>query len=125
MVTAAISGAWYDPSHNGEGWLLEVLPDGRALLAWFTYDPEGNQAWFYNVGEVEGNTITFNLLIPSGTDFGPTFDPNEVSMPAWGTATFTFDNCNSGSMTYDSLLKGYDSGSLGLTRLTNLSGLEC
>ena len=45
--------------------------------------------------------------------------------PAWGAAIFTFDSCNSGSMTYDSSLKGYGSGSLGLTRLTNLSGLEC
>jgi YVTN family beta-propeller protein len=124
-VTPAFSGAWYDPSHDGEGWLLEILADGRALLAWFTYNPQGKQAWFYNLGTVEGNTIIFDLLIPSGTDFGPTFDPNEVSLPPWGTATFIFDNCNSGSMSYDSPLPGYGSGSLGLTRLTNLSGQEC
>jgi hypothetical protein len=124
-VTPALSGAWYDPSHDGEGWLLEILADGQALLAWFTYNPEGKQAWFYNLGTVEGNTIIFNLLIPSGTDFGPTFDPDQVSLPPWGTATFIFDNCNSGSMSYDSPLPGYGSGSLGLTRLTNLSGQEC
>jgi hypothetical protein len=124
-VSPSISGAWYDPTHNGEGWLLEILGDGQALLAWFSYDPDGNQAWFINVGVVDGNTIMFDLLIPSGTDFGPTFDPDEVDRPAWGTATFTFDSCNSGSMTYDSPLQGYGSGSLGLTRLTNLSGLEC
>jgi hypothetical protein len=40
-------------------------------------------------------------------------------------AWFTFDSCNSGSMNYDSQLGGYGSGSLGLKRLTNLSGLEC
>jgi len=124
-VTPAISGAWYDPSHNGEGWLLEIQADGQALLAWFSYDPNGRQAWFLNTGTVEGDKITFDLLIPSGTDFGPTFDPNEVNLPAWGTAVFTFDSCNSGVMSYDSLLPGYGSGNLVLTRLTNLSGLEC
>lgn len=124
-VSPAISGAWYDPDHAGEGWLLEIQADGQALLAWFSYDPEGSQAWFLNTGTIEGNTITFDLLNPSGTDFGPTFDPNKVSRPAWGTAAFTFDGCNSGSVNYGSPLPGYGSGSLGLTRLTNLSGLEC
>jgi hypothetical protein len=124
-LTAAMSGAWYDPSHNGEGWLLEILNDGQALLAWFTYDSEGRQAWFYNNGTVDGNTVTFDLLVPSGTDFGPTFDPNELNLPAWGRASFTFENCNSGSMTYDSPIPGYGSGSIGLTRLTGISGLPC
>jgi hypothetical protein len=124
-VSASISGAWYDPSHDGEGWLLEVLPGGRALLAWFSYDPDGNQAWFLNTGAVEGNRIRFDLTVPSGTDFGPTFNPGDVSRPPWGTAVFTFDDCNSGSMSYESQVEGYGSGSLGLKRLTSLSGLEC
>lgn len=124
-VTSAISGAWYDPGHNGEGWLLQVMNDSQAVLAWFSYDPEGEQAWFYNVGSISGNTITFDLLMPAGTDFGPTFDPDEISKAPWGTATFKFDNCDSGSMTYDSLLEGFGSGSMNLTRLTSLKGLEC
>jgi len=124
-VTAAISGAWYDPSHDGEGWLLEILPDGRALLAWFTYTPQGEQAWFYNVGAVNGNAITFELLLPSGTDFGPTFDKDAVSFPPWGTVIFTFDNCNSGTMSYESDVDGYGSGSLDLVRLTHLADQSC
>jgi YVTN family beta-propeller protein len=124
-VSPGISGAWYDESHDGEGWLLEVLPGGQALVAWFGYDTEGDQAWFLNTGTVDGNTIKFDLLMPSGTDFGPTYRPDELSFPPWGSATFKFDDCNSGSMTYDSPLSGYGSGSLTLTRLTELSGLEC
>ena len=104
---------------------MEILADGRALLTWFSYDSEGRQAWFYNVGTTVGNTITVDLLMPSGTDFGPTFDPDDLNPPGWGTATFTFDDCNSGLMTYDSPLPGYGSGSIGLSRLTSLSGLEC
>jgi hypothetical protein len=26
------SGAWFDPTHNGEGWNVEELPDGRAQV---------------------------------------------------------------------------------------------
>jgi hypothetical protein len=124
-VTPAISGAWYDPDHEGEGWLLEVLDDSQALLAWFTYDPQGEQAWFYGTGTVDGSQVTFDLLAPAGTDFGPTFNPGEVQRPPWGKATFSFDNCESGSMTYDSAPAGYGSGDLNLRRLTNLSGLPC
>ena len=124
-VTAGISGAWYDPANDGEGWLLEILDDDQALVTWFSYDPDGNQAWFLNTGSVAGNTITFDLQIPTGTDFGPTFEANDLSRPAWGTAVFTFDDCNSGTMSYASNLEGYGSGSLGLTRITHISGLDC
>lgn len=124
-VTPAISGAWFDPGHDGEGWLLEVLAGDRAVVSWFSYDPEGNQAWFLNTGTVAGNKITFDLLIPSGTDFGPTFDTDELGYPPWGKATFIFDDCNSGTMSYDSGLQGFGKGELELTRITNLSGLEC
>ena len=94
-------------------------------VTWFTFDLQGRQAWFYSVGSVLGNTIAFELLMPSGTDFGPTFDPADMSRPVWGTATFTFDGCNSGSMSYVSQDQAYGSGSLGLIRLTKLSGLPC
>ena len=125
-LTQAISGAWYPPGHVGEGWVFEILGDGRALIAWFSYDADGNQAWFLNEGVVSGNTITFSdLLIPSGTDFGPSFNPGDVELPSWGNATFTFDSCDSGTMTYSSSLPGYGSGSLALTRLTNLKGMQC
>jgi hypothetical protein len=124
-VTAAISGAWYDPSHDGEGWLLEILPDGRALMAWFTYDTEGRQAWYLNVGTVDGDAITFELLQPSGTDFGPTFNRDDVTFPPWGTVVFTFDDCDSGTMSYESGVDGYGSGSLDLVRLTHLADQGC
>jgi hypothetical protein len=124
-IGSSMSGAWYDPDHDGEGWLLEVLGEGRALVAWFSYDDEGRQAWFFNTGEVSGDRVVFELLKPSGTDFGPTFDPGQLDLPAWGSAEFVFDGCDSGTMTYDSVLPGFGSGSLKLTRLTTLAGLEC
>ncbi len=124
-VSPAISGSWGDPGHDGEGWLLEILPGGLAVGAWFSYDPQGNQAWFLDLTSIEGNSLRFDLLMPSGSDFGPTFDPSEVSEPPWGTATITFDSCNSATVSYDSLLAGYGSGSMNLVRITQPAGLAC
>jgi hypothetical protein len=124
-LTGGYSGAWYDPGHDGEGWLIEILDESNALIVWFSYDANGNQAWFINVGTIEGETITVDFTISEGTDFGPTFNPTQVSRPPWGTATFSFSDCESGSMSYDSTVAGYGSGSLGLTRLTSLNGQNC
>ena len=48
------SGAWFDPAHNGEGWNVEELPDGRAQVYWFTYDGNGEQAWTIGVSPSSG-----------------------------------------------------------------------
>lgn len=38
------SGAWYNPERNGEGFVVEVLPDDRGLIYWFTYTPDFDPA---------------------------------------------------------------------------------
>ncbi|MCP4044914.1 MAG: hypothetical protein GY732_02855, partial [Gammaproteobacteria bacterium] len=52
-IDERMSGSWYDPAHNGEGFLLEVLEDEQAIVYWFTYDENGNQRWFIGLGEVQ------------------------------------------------------------------------
>ncbi len=122
---AGISGSWFDPSHDGEGWLIEILSDTLALVYWFTYDSSGKQAWFTGVGDIDGNTISVELLLPKGAEFGPGFDPETVDFVTWGTAEFSYDGCDGGSMTYNSNLAGYGSGSLTLKRLARLAEVSC
>ena len=43
---ALLSGSWYDPTHNGEGYNVEVLIDSQVVVYWFSYDPEGKRRWF-------------------------------------------------------------------------------
>ena len=38
------SGSWFDPARAGEGFVVQILDDGRALVTWFTYPPEGGEA---------------------------------------------------------------------------------
>ena len=126
-LDGSFSGSWYDPTHDGEGWLIEILPGGVAVVYWFSYDGDGNQAWFVGAGTIDGKTITIDdVRIGRGAFFGDDFDPDDVSLDPWGTMEFTFDSCNTGTMSYVSS-KGseFGSGSLNLERITQLAGLDC
>ena len=125
-INPGITGSWYDPSHDGEGWLIEILPGDLAIVYWFSYDTNGNQAWWVGVGTVEGKTIRVDETeIPGGTVFGPNFDPDDLVRVPWGSMEFTFDSCTTGTMSYESKLSEYGSGTLNLERITTVAGLPC
>jgi len=123
--TAVFSGSWYDPSHNGEGWIIEVLDDKSALIYWFTYDQEGKQVWLVGLGQRSGNTLAAHMIATSGPVFGPDFDPDAVTKEDWGTLSITFQNCGSARVEYNSVLDGFGSGSLLPSRLTGILDLDC
>jgi arylsulfatase A-like enzyme len=117
------SGAWYDPSHDGEGFLLEVLADGRAVVYWFSYDEDGNQRWFTGTGEARENGVVFDqLLAGSGAKFGDQFDSDDVVLADVGELSISWRACDEGLATYS--IDGVG-GSQVLTRVTGLAGLEC
>ena len=122
---ALFSGSWFDPTHDGEGFNIEVLVDGRVLVYWFSYDTEGNRRWFFGVGEsIDGKLVFDNMLTSSGGIFGPTFDPASVDIVSWGSLTLDL-SCNSGTATYNSTEAGFGSGVLNVVRLTNIDTLSC
>jgi len=123
VLEPGISSAWYDPSHSGEGFLLEILADNRAAMYWFTYDGEGAQDWYIAIGEVRGNRIEFpELLRVSGGEFGPGFDPTKVIEEPVGSASFIWSGCDAGDMSYQI---GVQHGRMKLFRLTRLMGIDC
>ena len=120
-----ISGSWFDPSHMGEGFIIEQLSDDDALVLWFTYDDEGNQSWMCNSGAIDNGTIHIpQLQQPSGGQFGRSFSPDSVSNHNWGGLTLNLD-CNGGTANYTTQSEGYSNGSQSLVRLTNLSNSGC
>ncbi len=123
LLEAGMTSAWYDPTHNGEGFLLEMLANNLAVLYWFTYDSNGEQDWYIAVGEVRGNRIVFpSLLRVSGGEFGPGFDPSKVTEEVVGSASFIWSGCDQGNMSYQI---GPQHGRMQLSRLTSLMGIEC
>ncbi|NNL99172.1 MAG: hypothetical protein HKO62_00385 [Gammaproteobacteria bacterium] len=120
-----ISGSWYDPSHNGEGFVVQQLNNAQASVFWFSYDAEGNQAWMHQTGAVEGDRVFFSdLLRPTGGRFGRSFEPDDVRLTPWGELELQLD-CNGGHAVYAPADKAFTSGSQQLLSLTRLEGSGC
>lgn len=120
------SGAWFDPSRSGEGWMVEELPDQRRLVYWFTYDEQGEQAWMVGVAEAGANQISINdLLRPVGTRFGSGFNAADVRRERWGSLSLDLASCNSGSAQYQASSPAFGQGQLQARRLTALAGAIC
>jgi cytochrome c peroxidase len=119
------SGSWYDPAHDGEGWIIEVLDDDNAVIYWFTYDQAGNQMWMVGVAHREDNMLLADMLLTSGPAFGPGFDPQELEYTDWGSVVLTFTSCDSAELDYVSGLPGFGSGSLRPQKLVGVDGLNC
>ena len=122
----ARSGSWFDPAHNGEGWQVEELPDGRSQVYWFTYDANGEQAWTIGVSPTSGARMAIaQAFRPVGARFGAAFDPAQVQAVAWGSLELELTSCVSGAARYSSPLAGFGSGSLAASRITSPAGSVC
>ncbi|MCW8924836.1 MAG: M14 family zinc carboxypeptidase [Xanthomonadales bacterium] len=123
--TALLSGSWYDPSHDGEGYLVELIGNDRVVVYWFSFDPDGNRRWFYDAGKVTDGKLVFDgMLTTSGGIFGPDFDPLAVERLPWGSLELDIE-CSSGTATYNATEEGFGSGVLNLVRLTSIDQLDC
>jgi len=97
-----LSGTWWNPANNGEGFLLEVGYAGESKFlyaSFYTYGPDGEQTWLVAaLTSEEGSTGNVTVYIPEGGFWG---DPAGADTGVeWGTGTFTFPGCSSGSFTF-------------------------
>jgi hypothetical protein len=124
-ANSPLSGSWFDPTHDGEGIILEVLENGTAVVQWFTYDSEGNQMWIQGTGTFDGNKLTVeNLYTTQGTQWGALFDPAAIVQTPWGSLTMEFTGCGVATVMYNSTA-GFGAGTLNMQRVTNLMGIPC
>lgn len=111
VMNAGLNDAWYDPATDGQGFFISVFPTlGSVSVAWYTYDTmlpaEGATAdlgdpghrWMTLQGPIDGNTSDMTIYSTSGGLFD---EASSVTNTASGTATLTFENCNSGTLEYD------------------------
>lgn len=124
----SFSGAWYDPERDGEGFVVEVLEDGRGLVYWFTYRPDDSrhQAWMIGDGEFNGQILQIdNLIRPTGGRWGDNFDAGVVDLNHWGTLTLEFFDDGSGHVSWNSVDEGFGSGDHPIERLSIPRLAEC
>ncbi len=124
------SGSWYDPDNTGRGLSVEISNvhggDGSpvAIVYWFDYF-DGRQIWM-NGGttfDAGASAVTIPLQITEGGQFGDAYDPDQVEFDVEvGSITLRFDDCDSGTFTYQTKL---GNGTLSMQRLTVPAGFTC
>jgi len=131
-INGAISGSWYNPVQNGQGWVIEVggtQASGPQFLSYFYgYDNNGEQLWLISgLAIMDGTTVTAQVYRTSGTGFGGNFNPESFDLgDVIGSMTFDFETCDSGAVTFTSA----DPDSLAnfgtdITRISNIHSLDC
>lgn len=109
-ISGYLTGNWYDPTHDGEGMLVQVfnVPGDatRVLLtfAWFTYTPTGAPFWLFG-----GTTVTNDsrgpFQVPTTYSVNGTFAGNGLNPTGqtrnWGSVTLAFPTCYKMTLTYN------------------------
>ncbi len=130
---AALTGSWYDPERNGEGFHLQILTDQTALVHWYSFTPTGEKQWMVASGGLISYPTDDTALIEfsdvytaTGGVFGPDFNPNDIILEHWGSLQFEL-SCHSGQVSYQAIDPDYGSGGYPLTRLTasELNAYQC
>jgi hypothetical protein len=65
------------------------------------------------------------MLMPTGGQYGPGFDPEAVELINWGQLDIEFFNDDQAQVTFDSLIDGYGSDSYPIVRLATPMLAEC
>lgn len=122
-IVGGHTGLWYDPSHAGEGFVLEVYADGRATVYWFTYLRGGAQRYLVGTGRIVGPRLVFDELYDtSGGRLGGAFEPSAISLRDRGQLVLMFDGCDSGYAEYT--VDG-DRWRQRIARLSRVPGTSC
>jgi len=123
-----LSGSWYNTQQAGHGFSVEVRSSNRTLIYWYVYHPDGTPTFIIADGVNTGNRVTAQAYYNTGMIFGE-FDPADRVQTPWGSITLTWHSCNSATLQYDSDIDyngvPWGSGSISLTRLANIEGVQC
>lgn len=126
MDVPGVSGNWFDPTHDGEGWFIQEIAPGIAGFSWLSYDDNGDQVWMLGVGFWRGRSLIVpTMQITDGASFGEAFQVDDVERNEWGAVQFVFDSCDSATLVYNSPIPGFGSGVLRPERLTRSDFVPC
>jgi len=121
---AALSGSWYDPNKDGEGFTLQWQPDGRLLAYFYGYRDDRsnlNLVGLLSATPRYGETMRIDLIRFSGGRYSD-YDPALVQRAVWGRVDLTFSDCDHAS----ARLEGTDGvQTLALVRVARVGALRC
>lgn len=124
ILPNGISGSWFDPNRNGEGYSVIMFNDNgqsKAHVSWYTYD-QGQPLTLTGIAEVNGQTLVVNELNSfSGADFLS----GTSQATTRGQLSMTWDKCRTAEVEYDLSASGLDSGTMDLVQLSILKDTDC
>ncbi|MCF6225761.1 MAG: hypothetical protein L3J22_05580 [Xanthomonadales bacterium] len=139
IITQSFTGFWAQPDHESQGFDFQVINqnDGvtQAIVYWYTFDTVGNPMWLAGIGDVVGGEVSLDLLTVTGVTNLQENDPATRNEVVLATATFSFGDCQSGTVeispkpsTSTSNNPNSISGTGGIfriQRLTSVQGSSC
>ncbi|MEE4217401.1 MAG: hypothetical protein V2I48_07325, partial [Xanthomonadales bacterium] len=134
IVNEGLNDAWADPETDGQGVLINVLPEVNAVFAaWFTYDnfdASGGNAdvgsadhrWMTAFGPIDGDRSEMQMFVNRGGAFDQG-QPPSVSEP-YGTLDLSFDSCDEITAKYNLPAAG-EAGTMNLRRIVQDRVASC
>lgn len=125
FVDADVTGNWYEPDRPGHGLQIEMLDLSQALVAWYTYDSDGQPQWLLGLGDVEGDLIGAEMRQYEGARFPDDFNPQDIQGSVWGHIQFRLTACESAVIAYTPADDFHLPAEFSLERLTRVDGSRC
>lgn len=55
------AGFYYDPAHDGHGFVIEPFSDNLYFVVFYSYKDDGTPQWFTSLATLENNVFNFNM----------------------------------------------------------------
>lgn len=104
VARANVQGLWWaSPPGSESGWGLNLAQQGAIVFAtWFTYDENGEGAWFVVPRAIaDGDRYVGTLYRTQGPWFGQGFDGSKVRAIPAGAASFEFQDGDHGTFRFN------------------------
>lgn len=129
-IDPGLSGVWWNPDRDGEGYVFDFfsLGSNRYLFATFyTYDANGNQAYLVGHTNEFTSPVTIDVSITEGGIFGPNYEPDDQVLIPWGTVTIDYLNCMESTISLNPSLPDFEGYSTSIQRFGDAptDGLGC
>jgi len=125
LSQGGMSGFFFDATADGHYVTVQRLDWGSALVIWNTFDKNGQPAWIYSIGSVDGNHVHAQAAHNLGGVLQPGGAPTGSHGMAWGSIDIDLVDCFNATLRYDSPLPNFGSGQFPLNRLAFLGDLDC
>ena len=126
LSATGMSGLYFNASNNGHYISIQRLAGHLALVIWNTFSENGTPAWLYGVGTVSGDQIHVEQVAQNVGGILHAGGGVSGAIPTlWGTFDVNLSDCYTASLSYNSVLPQFGSGSTTLQRLAFLDGVNC